>query len=168
MFEKLPVEIIFHIKSFISIWEFFISKDAYSEMKNYLSRKPQYFPIYYRKINLKNKFKLRWKRSYANTFYYRHQKNHFKYFIYIQDDFFQAITICPQWKKVISESECNLIDDYFYSINPDFMTNVNPSFSEIIFFNNVVTHYNHSPLMTFIKLDEIVFMIKNYLEKIIK
>ena len=168
MYDKLPIEIIFHIKSFMSIWEFFMTKKKILQIEHDISHMIQKPYDYYNRINLKNIFYLRWKRLYPNTnrFYYRNLKHNFKYFITIQDDlYFYTITIYPQWTDQFSEMECNIIDEYFYSFNMDMMTNVNTSFAEMIFYNDI-SQYNiyRSPLMLFMKLDEMVYIFQNDLE----
>lgn len=170
MFDKLPIEIIIYIKSFINFWEFFINEQNILKIEHYLQQQPYQ---YYYKINLKNKYNLRWKRLYPNEnkFYYRHQKKKFKYFIAIQDDLIHTITIYPQWKNKFSDTEYFIMDEYFYSSmtfysDLFFFTNVNKSFTELIFFNNnIIQCYLNSPLMLFQKLDQLVYRFQNDLEQ---
>jgi hypothetical protein len=181
MFTILPIEIILYIKEFISIHDIFGSHCLEQVVNTYFkysyhkrTNKLMHFPQYYEKINLKNKYKLRWKRygiyPQFREFYYRNSKDFFKYIIRIQDDYcFHTITIYPQWQNEFTSKQRFILELFFERVFPDTMMNVNQSFVEIIFRQNVPTFtsdsVSKSPRLLFEKLDQTTFEIKQVLDK---
>lgn len=187
---RIPEEIVRFIKTFLTVDErFYLPKHfskhleqklfyCWMDWRGSIKNKLVKFPLYYEKINLNMKTKLKWKNYNKNhsCYYHNNLKKPFPYVVImmIQDiesnRRLSTITIRPKWNKEFTDDELFRIDGYFFTAFPNIPANPNKVFIDLFFdffatpsvaFSNI--HMSKS--FIFRKLDRIVYDMKEGLSK---